>query len=270
MPVIRQFSNQVSPKLTIPIGPLNIDWSHPLSAGLMACYLPGISGVDISSQAPTLAPETSGYKRGVTSEGPSLLSDAVATQGMASIVSAPFTTWTTLSIYWRGFSVGASSNNSNLVGITFDNLCGAPFLLAGLELGATGWTTVTATGANTGTGVFDNSGNFGKKFSCCGTFNTAALQKLYVNGNFISSATYGAAYTSTATSSICIMTETACGPHNLNSHCNIVYFWNRELSAAEVLNLEFDPYCLLLPEDSELQLINIPDFILNSMRMIMM
>ena len=99
---LRLFSNQLNPNRQVPLGPVAIDWSNPLADGLIGCWLPGASGVDIAGKAPTLA-----YGAGAivqaTPEGPGEgVTTSASNTGMTAIVGAPFTNYTALTIYWRG------------------------------------------------------------------------------------------------------------------------------------------------------------------------
>ena len=69
-----------SPKRSLPNGGVRIDWSHPMTNGLIGCYLPGITrGIDLCGNVNLTASSGATFDS-TTPEGPGMLAGTAATR----------------------------------------------------------------------------------------------------------------------------------------------------------------------------------------------
>lgn len=246
---------KTTPPKRLPPGPnLTIDWSHPLTRGLIGAFVPGVmGGVNLTGQCPPLAIKTATDTRKTTQEGPSWTTTADSAGLFGASCPAAFKTWTQFSIYWRGFFTSYTTNNTKVFGIEFDNIGSTPFAVASLGYGGSTGTNFVAEWNTAGTythdvGVALTAGMQGM----CGTFKVGGNVVLYKNGIVVDTTAFGASNPTNAGSSL-INFQTANGnAGNFSGSGNVGYMWNRELSAAEVTLLDSDPYAFLLSDASPL------------------
>jgi hypothetical protein len=271
--ILKPFQNLLNPgNFQVPTGDLAIDWTNPLTNGLIGCYVPGVNyGIDVSCQAPTLTPDPSASAPGtmtVGREGPGLLSN-VAGNALQAVATPTFKTWTEFSIYWRGYSLGDSGGGLGwLIGMTSSNTATGPFTIVAIDQNGAGanWTLIWNTG---GTGpqsnVFTAAYPTGS-FSAGGTFRVSAATGTvlgYQNGALAtsSSVAFGAAApTSTASAQILLNGWPITGFNSrfANAICYIGCFWNRVLSAEEMARLDREPYSFIIPAEYEMPILLAP------------
>jgi hypothetical protein len=236
-----------------------IDWTHPLTNGLIGCWVPGLSGpIDLTGQVLDLSQNSSAGNILLTTtpDGPALNSLKNAGAGNATyygIAPSSFKTWSNLTMFWRGF-VGPSGdtlgNNSTIFGIAYDNAVGPPYQV--VDLGMTVAVRSFVDWNSGGTYMSGNSGasiavNFNTMNSIAATFPVSGTVTQYVNGVSVYSGTsFGGAPNTSATSTICIGSYFSGGAHDYtNTAATLACAWNRILSANEVAFLDADPYCFL-------------------------
>lgn len=255
-PVFRQFANVlVTNRRTVPVGAVQIDWSHPLARDLIGAWLPGISyGVNLAGKGADLAMVTTASVV-CTPEGPAFNHTA---NGQALSATAPpaFKGLADASIYWRGTNAGNATDNSAILWVNYDNIGSAPYAIFGLSkaIGAQDAYVIFNLGGsvNTTSHVSLSPQNGIVSLGCSVSDNTRAnLAQLFQNGvNAGVDIAYGAPSTSTATSRVQIQSDT---DRYLNGSTLVGYIWARRLNAAEHMQIHLDPYCLLMPTEAEPQ-----------------
>lgn len=90
----------------VPYGQVEVDWSHPLAAGLAACFVPGNQAgpIDFSGTGPALVPDSNGDFP-LTPEGYGYDSSTLSSSAWASIIPLKWTCQSGGTIYWRGSAV---------------------------------------------------------------------------------------------------------------------------------------------------------------------
>ena len=264
--------NFIRPRGVIPAGynaGLKIDWSHPLSVGLIGCWVPGVSLIDLCLTGLDLQLGSSTF--GVSPEGPcidGILGATGTNYGAASgdIPSAhPLLHWSRLTWYYRGMTNAASGSIANsfqrLLNIAYDNANGNPYSLAGAYFNS--GTTIAPMwniGGGFVTGVnFTLSLPIYTEFSIASTYVAGGNQQGYFNGAISGGVTgVGPGVPSySATSQIDIAGDFAY-PNSAALKTYMVAFWNRDLSAAEIAYLDADPYCFLVPSEGEWSMVKVP------------
>jgi hypothetical protein len=256
--ILRPWPNQLAPSRKVtPPGVSRIDWSHPLAQGLIGAWVPGISGgVDISDLGPNLTFDTSAVVT-PTSDGPGLTSTA-ANSGMFGTATPAFKSWTEFSIFWRGVLYGVSgTGNCSLAGVSFATPEATPFVIAtiidnpsiagslALQWNSGGsFANTAASSVNLSTNAVQTAG---------ATFKAGGNAQLYINGKADVSAAFGASGpTSGATSIVEVGEYHPQAARSMNGTSNVAFFWNRQLSADEMVLLDRDPYCFLVPAEPEM------------------
>lgn len=243
----------------LPTGNLSIDWSHPLTRGLIGCFVPGVmGGVNLTAQCPPLAIKTATDTRKVNQEGPCWTSTADSAGLFGASAPAAFTTWTQFSLYWRGFFTSYATGNSKIFGVEFNNIGSSPFVVASMGFGGNNvpfvveWNTNGTYTANVGTTLTAGFQSLGATFKVGG--NVVA----YRNGLVLNTTAFGATAPTNAASSLINFQTSNGNTGNLSASGNVGYVWNRELSAAEVTQLDLDPYAFLVADEPEMQALQPP------------
>ena len=107
-----------------------IDWGNPLTNGLIACYVPGITrGQNIAGTTGDLGPITVANNFDATVEGPSFKT-ATAADGLKATAPPAFL-GNTNSFYWRGFidNTGGLNDSTDLFGIGYNDPETAPYVV---------------------------------------------------------------------------------------------------------------------------------------------
>lgn len=94
----------------VPVGPVEIDWNHPLACGLIGCYVPGSSSVlqDLAGVGPTLLPGPSGFID-YTPEGLGYSSNNGNASAFSTIMPNSWQLTVGGTLFWRGVCTGSAS-----------------------------------------------------------------------------------------------------------------------------------------------------------------
>lgn len=245
-----------------PNGVPRIDWTHPLSRGLIAYYwaLPPSTYADlvsgqIAANVPATAPTHVVSKYGV-GVGHTAVNDSVVSGTPATIVNPPNVQSFTAPFSFAGgwwqvgaFTVGADANN-NWVGIQANSTNG-PYFGAGStsefqyfsSTADSGITSATIPGAN----------NF---YIALGVAASSSASTLYLNGVSIGTSST-ATNNSTNTGQWWQFGQLDPNGGNPNAHVFFGALWNRALTAQEALQLYLDSYCFLIPPEAEMPAISV-------------
>jgi hypothetical protein len=231
-----------------------IDWSNPLSFGLVGCYVPGVTGgFNLAGLGGNLALGTGSTSK-QTALGASV-DTASANSQMQAVAPAAFTNWTFgASLYWLGNKYGAATGNSDFVGIEYNTAGTSPFWFIGLV-----HTTNEARCVWNASGSYNDTssaGTFNAPVginSLLGTFQPSGNVVLYAGGIAKLTKTMASAPQIGAGAPITIGGYATAGATSWNNCSdNLVYIWNRPLSAAEALILDQDRFGLLIWPDDDL------------------
>lgn len=248
--VIRGFANGLVGPTQVPQGFLRIDWSHPLSNGLMFYYLPGVTPLDIANKDPGILALSGASFIGSSPEGPSV-DCTINNSGdgiLTSTVVPGAASATAMSVYARGYKVGAPPNNSSFIaGITFSvNPNNSPFVMVGLQYNLS-TIAIRVSYNQAGSLVFLGFNNLlsgsSQQFSLGGSVVNGGNVKSYYNGALDNSAAAG------------VFTPSSGGAiigGNDNMQHTVFCGWNRELTADEMMRIHLDPYGMLVPAEYDL------------------
>ncbi len=266
--VLRQFSNIVNPGIRqVPIGPLRVDWSHPLTRGLVGAWIPGAMGnVDITGHVvrPLTVDSGAGLLNGISREGPGQSDGNTTQRGMSGAATPEYKSWSGFTLYFRGRALGNSAGDANFTAITYTNTLSSPFTVASIGAGTGGTTSQISLSWNVGGTLTQlQNQNFGFTANSVDGFaatflpsnNVANTVILYRNGIAVANtkwSTTSAAGPTSATSQICINREQTGASRAVNMVCLASYYWNRVLDAAEIAELDRGPYGLFAPEEYEM------------------
>lgn len=253
--VLRQFSNLLNPgPFQLPLGPLQVDWTHPISAGMIGCWVPAVMGTNnlgSANQPMSWGPGTT-KKFDVNIHGPGTY-NVTAGAGLNGTAAADFKFTDEFSGFWCGYKIGNGGYGyTPVIGVEISN--NYDIYAPGISVSSDAYFYLRcgASGANT-------------KFSSACTIpamNTAGFSLKvattgpclgYLNGLNAASTVWGstAVPSWTTTSQVCI---DCYPPYNhpvvwTNTITNIACFWNRVLSADEMLWLDRNPYGFLIPAE---------------------
>jgi hypothetical protein len=238
-----------------------IDWGHQLTNGLIGCWTPGIAyGRDLTGATPDLGFSSSatflaGLK--MTEEGPAL--NGLKSGGfcrLTGLASPAYTGWTELTLAWRGYFGPSADNafdNTDLIGIDYNNVNGTPFAVASLN----------NNGGNVN--LFFNSGGTFKSTSntaitnnamqsFAGTFPVGGTCRVYKNGvdTGVSLAFGASAPNVTATTQISLSAVSNQTARYVNALTTIACAWSRILSADEIAAFHYNPYQFIITGEGEM------------------
>lgn len=236
-----------SPRILLPKQYV-IDWTHPLTNGLIGCWLPGIShGLNLAGFANQLAYDTAPQGDGATLEGPSHRFNQ-AHCGLVGTASNEFLsnpiTW-----YWRGRTItqntgtssdlcGVSNNASPTIATGSINHNGT-VLSAFWNHGGTlaNFTIATFPSANT---LFSTS---------CSFPGPGANVTAYLNGVQSGTPTaFGAGAATNSSPQVCIGSINIAKTNFPATDTICAYAWSRVLDAEEHKYLDQNPYCFLVAQ----------------------
>jgi hypothetical protein len=257
----------LNPRCSVPIGRLAIDWSHPLANGLLACYVPGaMGGINIANPGNgDIARDTAAAPfNGVGVEGAGLTT-TVANSGMFAFAPVSFKGLGAYSLYYRAFVLGNSSASCSLLGMSYDNAGGSPYVL--VEIGAAGGGT-TAAPLSLGWNV---AGTLVSDLAIIPAFTANTIASVGAtftnNGNVVGysggvnrgAAAWGSGLPASAlTSQIEFNTYGGAATRFSNTTAFIGCIWSRALSDSEMAQLDADPYGFLIPAEAELPVVFSP------------
>jgi hypothetical protein len=217
-----------------------------------------MGGEDATGLAPYLTKQANGYLS-VNLEGPGLYSTNTA--GSNQFMGTTPASWkftSSFSLRWRGNSLGsvsAPANNPAMVGVSYALTATAPYWGIVLYRSSSGATDV-ALNYNNGTlqspaavVVLNNTSTI---YDIVVTLTMGGSYFIYSNGVQAGTGSALAGTPSwTATSQIVI----GDGPWDVSESktvTNLAAFWNRQLSATEVLQMYLSPYGFLSPASPEI------------------
>jgi len=224
-----------------------IDWSDPLTNGLMAAYLPGVSqGVNLTGTGSDLVFGSAPLTHVPFQEGPaakfSQANSGLTGPAQSSILLPP------QSLYWRGVQLGSGSSSVNYIGIDFAAAGTSPFVIANITE-TSGLVTVYWNNNGTqhtlgalGTPTVNTVASLAASLEGAG-----GTSYLYRNGSLSTSTAYGATNATSGTSpQISIGTLSGFPTRFPNCATFCGFIWNRSLSADEHRQLDTDPYRFLI------------------------
>lgn len=226
---------------------------HRLARGLIGAWLPGVTqGINLVGLSPPLAPDTA-VSYGVGPEGIGLKSTA-ANAGMTVLAPSRFTNWNELSFFWRGQSLGQRiSGNAAYISVDYDNAASSPYVVAGIYNQGSAGQAVAVLFWNTGgtftTSTITSALTNNQVYSLGASFTVGGNASLYNNGLQVVANSFGASAPNTsATSTIATGVETSLGARSPNCITEVIYAWNREITAVEQMELHADPFFLFAPQ----------------------
>ena len=231
---------------SIPLRNPVVNWLHPLSRGLVSCFLPGISrGVDLAAELNLFVGGSSKPKFTVTKEGPGLSADASGTEIRATLPSgSPFRFTNQFSSYYRGQVIGTPPSFGVFFGSMYADPLVSPFFVIAVREQAGAYQLQYNDG-----GAYNNLAGGAVKTSGIVSLAMAATVggsiRLYDDGAQTVSASLTSAPTADTTAFFSIGAESTTASRYANASCTIVATWNRELSAAEMKALDADPYAII-------------------------
>ncbi len=254
--ILKPYSGLLNPgRLQVPNGPLAIDWTHPLTRSLIACYVPGVmGGVDVTGSGPALNNAVGGLPTNAT---PAMTPEGAATTNYWKSfepIPALFTNQVAMTLYWRGMLIVNSGSFEGVLQINYSDPGSSPVSIAQLSSDSTGLQDKTAVFWNNA-GSQNTSFGFAtplainKMASYAATMPVGGTAFVYHNGlvdpNYPTGANFGASPpNSTATSVLYVGSP--------STYTNIALIWNRALSADEMFALDLDPYGFLIPAEAEM------------------
>jgi hypothetical protein len=259
--ILKPFGNHLNPS-RVPLGPVTVDWTNPLSQRLIGCWLPGISyGRNLGSVPMLDLTPGSAVTTANTPDGPGLKVTAAnqQLQGNCSWTNSPYNQWSQstninqFSLFCRMYTLGNSSNNLLAVGVTTDTAGSSPFHVASIA-------TVSATtkiqlawnssGLHTSSVQYDPGANV--MTSLGGSFTVGGNAILYGEGLQKSSDSFGATTPSSSDSTVNIGNYVSLQSDFINSIVTIACMWNRALTADEQVSMALSPYQFLIPAEYEM------------------
>ncbi len=256
--ILEPFRNIVAPgPFQIPTGQLSVDWNHSLANSLIGCWLPGSAGFDNLGLVPLrlAVPSTfDGFAPTVHGVG---LKNTSNSGGAGAVAPSRFKAWTGFTLFWYGMRIGAPSSPAPfLIGVSYDNAGGTPFVVAGVAYDGTSITAQWNTG---GTFSFSQPAfSAGNQilYSAAIVFRVNGTNAIFGNGASIGTVAFGASGpTSSATSTFAINGYPGTS-RNINSIINAGYVWDRALSNDEVARLHRDPYGFLISAEYEMPVLS--------------
>src|SRR5215472_11938360 len=223
-----------------------IDWTHPLTRNLFGCWLGGYqnANVDITGNWPnsssTCVPFTT--SEGVAADG------TVAGAGFGAPTAAtvppeaiPPNWHGGCTLWWHGYNTGSTTGqtaNPPLIAITWATPNASPFWVMGVNISNPNNVFIVYN-SSTGSAGSDSTG-----------FNSFSLVFISSTGNLT-------AYNNTTSVLINNGISLTNGGGGLSAfnrggqYNHIACMWSRNLSAAEISWLQYDPYAFILPAENE-------------------
>jgi len=233
-----------------------INWDHPLTVGLIGCYLPGVLR-GYALVGPALSNGNGGAgAQGITQDGASLKSTTSgSSRGLVATAPSNFKTWTGMTQYWRGVLNGNCDPYCNLFGVSYTDSDTNPYIHLAISGDSDGYARLRAFYNAGGSGVtgpsVDVTGRYGQVVSFATSALVGGLINFYVNGVPLGSPnSLTALPISSANSKVVLNQGIDAVNRSPNADCTAAYIWSRELTGVELKLLHDDPYCFLIyPED---------------------
>jgi hypothetical protein len=241
-------------KRIIPLRNSTIDWTHPMTQGLLGCWLPGLGVGDLCGNTPNFTYIGANTTIVYTPDGPGMGGTgtnqmyAVTTPAIVKVFKQGMT------LFWRGnILLSPTGGSANFAGITYDNANTSPYLVIGVGANSSGvnwqWNWNQAGAFNGPSGGPLPTGMHSTLMVV--NYSNAQLT-FYLDGiqNAQTTQTGTTAPSVTSTSEICISGLHADTTRNTDVLSNIVAYWNRTLSAQEALSLHLDPYQFIVADEA--------------------
>ena len=265
--ILRPFSSIVAPgSLQVPNGPLVIDWTKPITRGLLGFWLPGIAMgmTDITRQTSQVLGPYSGTTGGpvptLSNEGPGLNFTNAGTSLAFSPCPPAYLTPSAFTLYWRGLLLATSgfSAYTTILGVNYQYPTNvAPFNLWSMGLDSAGGPGMGLAWNGGGTQVAWDSGSAQTMTAqlalgihdYCATFVVNGAVNMNVDGAFWQTKTGGwggaSQPTYTATNVLNVGIEK-------NAVTIAVAIWNRALGADEIMQMHIAPYDFVVPAEYDM------------------
>lgn len=230
-----------------------VDWSHPLSVGLLGYWLP-IGGVlfDVTGRGATL-PAVNAPTFGV---GPNAIEAVDAANAYWKREAPAYLRPTAaVSVLWRGriFGNGVRTDNPGLLTCFYTTTNSVPFLSYGLHRPA---------GSTTAIAMFWNNGSFQSLTSSAVITNGAlhtfvgslalgggsGAAQIYASGVSVASGTPSAGTIGYGTAQLIVGAHISTTSNYVEAGFHVGAVWNRGLSAGEAARISAAPYSILIPE----------------------
>jgi hypothetical protein len=189
----------------------------------------------------------------MTPEGLGLLSGAVNGSGaFSSNVPLQMQSANNASVYWRGTNIsgGSGFNATILFGMTYQNGLGSPYWVYSLLDGNPTGSVYAGTGA--GGTLYQTAGTgwtAGPVNSFGATFSSTTIS-CYSKGTLQNSTTLSGTVAFTATSEVDLMGNGSSSGSYLQATTLVAFMWTRTLTAAEMQQIDKNPYqFLIFPDD---------------------
>jgi hypothetical protein len=236
-----------------PLGPVEIDWSNPLTIGLISCVPIVDAGFPYDlARKEFLGTSTNsafigidGGRRTANIEG--------GARGFRDTTYSPRPTEE--SIFWMGsFSGAQSGGDGTLGGVTYSsNTSEPPFVSCAFKRSSTFNITFLYNlgGGQIGIGLTPFSTGADQDVRLLGTI-TSGTQKLYSKGSEIASGSTSGSIGYGSDPFIHIGADHLAGGRDANSLVALQYLWNRALSPVEAKSISEDPYQILKPATAQI------------------
>ena len=224
------------PGLTPPASSmLSVNWSHPLSRGLVSYVLPAHTQIDLAG-GPSFSNET-----GIRGIGPlGIEYSGSRDTGLSALTSAQRIT-TSGSLFWFGRVNGALGSYANIFGSAWSNPVTPPYNCFQMGTHLSGATLRLGWNNNGTQGDTQDLSGIGIAFSRSLALTFDGVNCLfYRNGSYGSTVATAISIGYTATSYLIVGT-----PTNLST--TVAAMWNRTLSNDEIAQLDRDPFTILVP-----------------------
>ena len=230
----------------IPTNP-TLDTAHPLAAGLVALYLPGVAATDYTGTGGALT-RAPGAQDGSTGDGAALRSVQADSRAYTKTLPAAWRLQTGGTLYWRGALANTPELGASFLALNIDNNDEPPYVYYALDSDASRRLIFQYTSGGTFRGGSE-SGPIGVDVrSVATTFSVGGPVEVFANGALRSTGTWNGGPPDYALPiSMDIAGSVKSGARTLNGDTNLVAIWNRPLTPAEIATLDADPYAMLRP-----------------------
>lgn len=242
---LQQASGILTPRRVV------IDWTHPITQGLIGCWVPGILPNASLVDGLILANGSAPQANFMTAEGPSIRNNQ-ANAGLKSGTAPVAFRSNPMSIYWRGVAFGNPSTNTAVFGVGSHTTATSPFIgpatiaYSGNQLGL--WWN--SGGVDTTILISASPPTANTVFSCGGTVPGANQTCFsYLNGKNISSGAFGASAVTFTDGLITYGVYSALETRFSNTDMIMGCIWNRALSDDEHGYIHTNPYDFLMVVD---------------------
>ncbi len=153
------------------MGPVEVDWNHPLSQGLIGAFVASQGFVNVAGQSPPLKPNTE-TPIGTNAFGPAYIQQ---TGGAGLYLTAPqnFRLLNQLSVFWKGTCLGSyvGPYNAIIAGVSAASTDTSPYVAYGVINTSTNATGINISGNTAGATTVVAGQNFDVGLSYAPSFN---------------------------------------------------------------------------------------------------